>query len=304
MSLEASGELHRVADVDGFDAIPGNGMSEARFRFLEGTVDLGSVWSGDGGSEGDVLVAYARIVDATTTDGDDFDAAVFCARYDLRDVAEVVEVSRGVDENRRLSVATNDDFSLDDFSAELVGVATVPNDAEFEDEASSAPAAAYVYVLDARSSNGTGLTGLFTRRYDMEARRRTVGAPAGLGEAFAPSAASSGFALPLRVDNPQGGEVDRVQVSQRQRSVLLSFVQGEHVWIQVTRDGLRYRETAGAPNPGLVDNDTSEDVQDYDLTFCVDEHGDAEGGLFWFSKLDSVGRRRLRLRGAVQVQPQ
>lgn len=161
----------------------------------------------------------------------------------------------------------------------------------------------YIYFYDPRNDNVSSGRALYTRKYRADIRGDTGLATANpdFGDRFVPAIdqgfASAGFQPPTRLDHLQGGDVlNTVSAEGTGVSALVLFPQDGHLWAQATQDGEAYLTVSGAPNPALVDNDTTADVvgQDYKYDTCDDGQCGIGNAILLLIKEDTDGDNRLR----------
>jgi len=302
------------------------------FRWLDGEVNAGTLNFCDlgvdsGGVGGGVLVVYSKIVDATTSDNDYADRRVFATRFVNGTLdATPLEIGVAVDEQAAIPAigpnagsvglhvvddavngasgsASTNRGNLFVTDAGTVGGCTlvcVPNNSSIETNPSYSADAIYIYFYGPSATNGSGSRALYTRKFDANIRENATLASANpnLGDRLIPTAGtgpgSTGHLPPTRLDH-QDNQVTTVSCCQNGSSVLVMFMQDNHAWAQTTANGETYLVLNGAPNPALVDNDTSEDLINYTLTCCPPD-GDANAFIVTLTKLDSDNDIRLRLR--------
>jgi hypothetical protein len=278
-------------------------------------------------ADGGVLVMYTKTIDNTTADNDHADAAVIVQVYNGT-TAESVIVSESFNENAPVVVTNGNPAAFggvsrngpmvfgttnNQFRAGLAGLVATGQNVSISatDLATrSEPAQAhYLYFWGQRSDNSSSPRALFTRKHQVRAQSGFTSAV--VGDRMIPVAAtgpgSTNYRDPQRLDHLQGqnarsvpgqtGVLDRLTILQNGTRVAVFFFQDGHIWLQGTSDGVTYFQTvAGAPNPALVDNDTTADT----IAFRVDERDDGNCGvstaILFFTKNDVDQDARLRAR--------
>ncbi|MEZ6188873.1 MAG: hypothetical protein R3F62_28205 [Planctomycetota bacterium] len=289
--------------------------------------DLGPDADGNASNDGGVFIVYTKLVDATTGDNDLADRQIFASTFVQGTLGTPVAIGVDVDEQaaipqigpnmgvstglHEVADATNgSSFTKSTNSGSsyltddgLVGSCTlvcVPNNDNITGNPDYSGDAIYVYFYGPSATNGSGSRALYTRKFDATIRRNSNLATQtpNFGDRFTPTAGtgpgSMTFLAPRRLDH-QDNQVTTVNCCQNGSSVLVMFMQDNHAWAQATANGTDYLVLNGAPNPYLVDNDTSEDLNGYGLNCCPAD-GDARGFIVTLTKMDGDNDLRLRLR--------
>jgi hypothetical protein len=323
-------EFDATATVVGHDNFDATNTANANsfttrdtFRFLDGDVNVfSSVMSCDLGADsagagGGILVVYHKVVDGTSSDNDHGDSNVIAVRVAPGQTAigagDRAIISRNLNENAAIPAApapmtnpipqftsSNSGTSSVAWDARVLKLVCVANNTDIVNNADYSGNGVYIYMTDSRSQNNNDPTGLFTRKHETDERRnaQTALGP-NIGDRMVPLAAIAvsdpTYAEPARIDHLQSNNVTQLQCCQAGESVLLTFMQENHIWGQVTADGLTYLASGGAPNPALVDNDSSADIGTFNvLSCCEDSNGDSRDSLLGFSKDDVDQDERLR----------
>ena len=181
---------------------------------------------------------------------------------------------------------------------------SVPNNADIGNNPNYQPDAIYVYTTAPSGNNGSSYRALVTRKIDLVAFRTQQGAT--IPSSIVPSAGTTGpgsvgYLEPTRLDHSQSANVFALSTGQRGTAAGVLWRQGNHVWGQVTNDGVNYLTQNGGPNPALVDQDSRTNVSAYALSLCTDQNGDAQDGIVTLNKADEDGDIRLQVRTALRV---
>ncbi|MCA8920166.1 MAG: hypothetical protein KDD82_00065 [Planctomycetes bacterium] len=307
--------------------------STATFRWLNGEVNLGTnvracdLGADSTGNAGGLFIVYSKVVDGTTSDNDLADRQIFATRF-VNGSLDATPVAIGVDVDEQAALpqigpnagvstglldvddavngasgsksTNNGGGYVTDDGLPNCALVCVPNNDNITSFPDYQGDAIYVYFYGPSATNGSGSRALYTRKFDATIRRNATLASAtpNFGDRFNPTAGtgpgSTGFLAPRRLDH-QDNQVTNVQCCQNGSTVLLGFMQDNHAWAQLTANGIDYLVTNGAPNPYLIDNDTSTDLVSYTFNCCPPD-GDARAFIVTLTKLDSDNDTRLRLR--------
>jgi hypothetical protein len=181
------------------------------------------------------------------------------------------------------------------YDTACVDVKCVPNNNDIVGSPNFQADAIYIYMTapHSQATNGSSFTGLYTRKVNLVNFRTGTGSV--LNTAIVPNAGttgpgSAGFLEPTRLDHNIDGNVVGVACCQRGTAVVVLWRQDDHVWGQRSSDGENYQVQNGAPNPALVDQDTSADVINFSVTECDDGRGDCGDAAIGIEKFDFNGQ--------------
>lgn len=179
--------------------------------------------------------------------------------------------------------------------------------------------ALYIYLTAPHSgaTNGSSSTALYTRKVNLVNFRANTAGSSVFNAVIVPSAGttgpgSQGYLEPTRLDHNNDANVTNIQMAQNATSVVVCWQQDDHVWGQRTTDGENYLVQNGAPNPALVDQDSTADVINYNLVSCENGDGNSIDGMIGIQKFDFNGQSnnagnpnfadlRLFFRGSLRV---
>jgi hypothetical protein len=320
-----------VIELDPTDTVPGpakdtdvNGtFDRALFKFLEGDLNgLDNVDASDLGPagassttqvNGGLLVVLSKIVDATRPtlsggntanigDADGFDRSVFA--YALLPAGTAVLQRVQIDNNFNEDVTTGAVGALKT-GVDVLRIIPVDPSTNLTTTGTGLTTGSYgapsndVIFTEPREAEGAGSDGLYTRKFDgvgAFAAGTSTGAAADFDAAFEPDVGAS-FELPIRLDHLTGGDVESVfAILVNNTTAAIAFREDAHNWFQVSSDGVSWLTENGAPNPALMDNDTSANVTTQDVEFCHDDECDVDSFIYFFRKNDVDGDQRLRIR--------
>jgi hypothetical protein len=322
----------------------------ATFTFLDGAVGIGTTFNGTdmGGTDqgqgvqgglqtnaGSLIVAFAKITDATSSDGDFGNAELIVNTVIGNTLGNRISLGRPIDENLPLPAPSNPgqvngvgvqlfNRSTNVFGGYLAAAATanttavtgqpgylhigptaivsVPNNADLVNNANYAPNAIYVYATGPSGTNGSSFRALGTRKIDLQAFRTQQGAT--IPGVITPSAGATGpgsvgYLEPTRLDHNLSAHVFQLTAGQNGTSAAVLWRQDDHVWAQGTNDGVTYLTQNGGPNPALADQDDSTDIVGFGYIFsaCFNSSGDVGDGALLFAKNDDDGSGDVRLQG-------
>jgi hypothetical protein len=181
------------------------------------------------------------------------------------------------------------------YDTDCMDVKCVPANTNITQSPSFQADAIYIYLTSAHSqaTNGSSFTALYTRKVNLANFRNTTGAV--LNAQIVPNAGttgpgSAGFLEPTRLDHNIDSNVAAVQCCQRGTAVVVLWRQDDHVWGQRSTDGENYQVQSGAPNPALVDQDSTADVIGYNVVECDNGNGECGDAVIGIEKYDFNGQ--------------
>lgn len=272
--------------------------------------DLGATDS-QGANSGSLFLVFAKVTDATSSDGDFGNAEVFLVTNVNDAITNRISIGRAVNEDFSTIPAGNFNTGTFNVSANSTTTVTAAKHSvaavlcvnaqsitNIAQSSTSQPNALYIYMLApaSGSTNGSGYTGLFTRKVNLETfRGGQGGTTATFSGSIIPSAGltgpgSTGYSEPARLDHNLHSNVTNVQTAQAGTGAMVDWQQDHHVWGQITTDGENYYVENGGPNPALVDQDSAADAINYSVSVCTDSDCNARNGIIGIEKYDFNGQ--------------
>lgn len=242
------------------------GLACTSFSQLD-SADAGPAPSGAGG---DVLVVFAKVVNASLTVGSaaGFDTQVIGVLYSAGAVspADRIVLSRPVAENTQggqpitLPVGTviegTQTIPLFTPNTKVSFSRLLPNAASSSvTPGSYAPSnGSYAYFTDFVGANASSPSGIFTRHF--RARRATQNAAVVV--TFVNNWFPASGAEPVRIDNAQiDADASFIDILVSGTTAMVFFNQDNHIWATQTSDGETYTNKNGLPSAFLVDDNFS-----------------------------------------------
>lgn len=263
--------------------------------------DLGTAGAQSGASVGGLFLAYVKTTDntqptlipsgttfATTGDADGFDRNVYANAVLLG----AIELGRQPIDNN---------FNEDDYTTSLsTGVGAFQilpvGQANTQLGTTSQPNLIYVLFTEAEQAADDGASdGLYLRTFDNTAFRsgNSTGAASDFALSFVP-AIGTGGTVPLRLDHLTGGDVDNiVGTAQSGNRIGVIFLEDAHNWLQATSDGRSVLTQGGSPNPALLDQERSTNVQSSKVFTCENDNCDTANVIYMAVKADQDNNGRL-----------
>lgn len=336
--VELEDAAGQAVSGDDHDTLPGTAGGEINsFNFINNSIDevlscdLGAAGSSTGTQTlGGLFLAFVKVTDATSPsffsststnlgDADGFDADVIAVAVlpGASDELNRVVIDNGFNEDADDSTPRAFASNLNSGGGDLTGTNLRTGEDVFElvvtdpttdittiDNGSDA--IVVLWTEPTARSNGTGSDGLFAVKFASDAFASTINGNTSTGSAtdFANAFVPDLLLLPNRLDHLTGGDVTGLVPGDNPTTagsnVGVLFLEDSRIWAQGSTDGgATWLTSSGAPDPALVDNDTTSNVIASEVSVCWSDDCEATDGILAFRKFDtqSAGAElRLRLR--------
>lgn len=311
-----------AAGTSSFDWLNGSAAvdNDSNFQSVDSGSDLGSSTA----TNGNVLLVFRRVDDATSTDTgtkNEGDVGFYATTFDGNGFATPAKIGTTAHTNETigtvttafnfttvLTIATQGNLVIDDLVAvnpnsDITNKANYPTNSDtgyfvalFKDREATLTAASTPTTTTVVGGNSSSRRAQFARRISFVNSTATPAVSA-IADRIFPSVnntTTSPFALPIQLDHAQGVTTDagRIQAFVNGAEVGVVFEFDAQLWYQATQDGENWLRdsSTGLPNPGLISNFSSADIEGspaWEVDGCQDGTGNIGTVLVFFAKKDT-----------------